>query len=157
MTTSFQLVGIDHQPFQNLFDLSDEQLKLLAIKRCFAEQSTGYPCRISLEDAQMGDELLLLPYFHQNEESPYRASGPIFIRKGVTKQFLPVGEISNYVARRLMSVRAYDANHMIVDASVCDGVVVSSEIEAYFRNDKIAYIHLHNAKRGCFSCQVIRI
>jgi hypothetical protein len=156
MFSSFQLVGLDHTPFQALFDLSDEQLTQRSIKRCFADESPGFPCRISLEDAQVGEKLLLLPYVHQAADSPYRASGPIFIRRGVQQRKLPVGDVPSYVTNRLMSVRAYDSEHTIVDASVSEGVVVGSELMKYFRRADVAYVHLHNAKRGCFSCQVIR-
>jgi hypothetical protein len=49
MRTSFQLIGIDHAPFQALFGLSDEALKEHGAVRRFAQQSPGYPCRVSLE------------------------------------------------------------------------------------------------------------
>jgi len=156
MSNNFQLVGIDHQPFQALFDLPDEQLGKYDAKRCYATEDFGYPCRISLEDARVGEELLLLPYQHQTAATPYRASGPIYVRRGVQRRCLPVGEVPDYITRRLVSVRAYDAAHLMVAASICEGVCAASEIDAYFRRDEVAYIHLHNAKRGCFACQVLR-
>ena len=156
MFRSFQLVGIDHAPFQSLFDLSDAQLAQRSARRCTASESPGYPCRISLEDAQLGEELLLLPYLHQPADSPYRALGPIFVRRGVQQRKLPAGLVPSYVSNRLISLRAYDAEHMIVDASVCEGTDATSEIKRHFSRDDVAYIHLHNAKRGCFSCQAIR-
>ena len=156
MTHTFQLIGIDHEQFEPLFSLSDEQLKEYAAERRFATESPGYPCRISLEDARVGEELLLLPYLHQPATSPYRASGPIFVRRGVKQRRLPAGEVPRYVTSRLMSVRAYDAAHMIISASVCEGATAAQEIEEHFRREEVAYIQLNNAKRGCFSCQVVR-
>jgi Protein of unknown function (DUF1203) len=156
MSSSFQLVGIDHKPFQSLFDLSDEKLSELSAKKCIADESPGYPCRISLEDAQLGEVLLLLPYLHQPAASPYRSSGPIFVRRGVQQRRLAAGFVPSYVSSRLMSVRAYNAEHMIVDASVCEGASVAREITKHFGSENVAYIQLHNAKRGCFSCQAIR-
>jgi Protein of unknown function (DUF1203) len=156
MSSSFQLVGIDHAPFEALFDLPDEHLKQVGAVRCLAKESPGYPCRISLEDAQVGEELLLLPYTHQPASSPYRASGPIFVRRGARQRTLLVGEMPEYVTRRLISLRAYDYNHMIVNAAVCDGSASGGEISEFFRRAEVAYIHLHNAKRGCFSCKAIR-
>lgn len=91
MSRSFQVVGIDHEPFQHLFDLTDDQLTPYGAQRCHATESPGFPCRISLEDAQLGDELLLLPYCHQPAASPYRASGPIFVRRGVRQRKAAVG------------------------------------------------------------------
>jgi Protein of unknown function (DUF1203) len=156
MSTKFQLVGIDPAPFQALFDLTDEQLNQLSAKRRIADESPGYPCRISLEDAQVGEELLLLPYRHQPAASPYGASGPIFIRRGVEQRTLPPGEVPSYVTNRLMSLRAYDSKDMIIDASVCEGIDAASEIAKQFSNPEVAYIHLHNAKRGCYSCKAVR-
>jgi hypothetical protein len=153
---SFQLVGIDHTQFEPLFALADEQLSRIGAQRHIATESPGFPCRVSLEDAKAGEELLLLPYVHQPAESPYRASGPIYLRRGVRQRMLGVGELTEYVTTRLLSVRAYDAAHMILDASVCAGIAVRAEIERLFGNHLVAYIHLHNAQRGCFSCLVNR-
>lgn len=152
----FRLVGIDHAQFEPLFELSDAELKALNAERCFATESPGYPCRVSLEDAREGEELLLLPYLHQAADSPYRASGPIFVRRGVEQRILAPGEVPAYVTRRLMSVRGYDASHAIVEASVCEGSRAAEAIAQQFRDERVAYIHLHNANRGCFSCRVVR-
>ena len=152
---SFQLVGLDHAQFEPLFALSDRELAKLGAERRVATHSPGFPCRVSLEDASEGEELLLLPFLHQPADSPYRASGPIFVRRGAKQRTL-VAAMPDYVSTRLMSVRAYDARHMIIDASVCEGTHAAAEIERLFANDAVAYIHLHNAKRGCFSCRVER-
>lgn len=112
--------------------------------------SSGLPCRVSLEDAIVGEELLLLPFVHQPAASPYRESGQIFIRRNSRQRVLAVGEISPYVTCRVVSVRAYDAKHMMIDASVCDGMLAGPEIERYFSGLDVAYIPLHNTKRGCF-------
>lgn len=58
---SFQLVGLDHENFRPVFDLSDERLAQLGAVRRIASECPGYPCRVSLEDAELGEELLLLP------------------------------------------------------------------------------------------------
>lgn len=153
---SFQIVGIDHEPFEPLFELSDEQLAALGAVRRVASEHPGFPCRISLEDAAVGDELLLLPYEHHPAVSPYRSAGPIFVRRGAKQQRLPAGQVPPYVTRRLISVRAYDAQAMMVDAAVCEGRAVEAEIERCFGDPQVAYLQLHNAKRGCFSCRVER-
>jgi hypothetical protein len=153
---SFQLVGISPQPFEHLFDLTDSQLAEIGAVRCTAEQTPGFPCRISLEDAQVGEEVLLLPYAHQPAATPYRSSGPIFVRRGVQQKTVDAGVIPPYVSGRLMSVRAYDDHDMMVDASVCEGTSVGDEIMKKFDDERVVYIHLHNAKRGCFSCRVDR-
>ena len=157
MTHSFQLIGLDPAEFQHLFDLTDAQLEEYSAKRCYATESPGYPCRVSLQDARVGEELLLLPFLHQPAASPYRALGPIFVRRDAQRSKTPIGELPSYVTSRLMSVRAYDSSHMMVAASVCEGQAASAEIQAYFARDDVAYIHLHNAKQGCFSALVARV
>ena len=86
MKPSFQLVGVGHEQFEPLFQLSDEELRQHGAVRQYASESPGYPCRISLQDAEVGDELLLLPYVHQPAASPYRASGPIYVRLGAKRR-----------------------------------------------------------------------
>ena len=152
----FRLVGIDHAPYAPLFELNDEQLHAKHAVRRVATASIGYPCRVSLEDARESDELLLLPYAHHPVDSPYRATGPIYVRRGARQRTLAPGEVPPYVTRRLISVRAYDARHMMVAAAVCEGPEVADEIVARFVDPDVAYVHLHNAKQGCFSCLAVR-
>ena len=101
--------------------------------------------------------LLLLPFEHQPGHSPYRASGPIYVKVGARQRILAVGEVPESVRLRQISLRAYDAEHMIVDAEVCDGESVAAQIERLLADPAVRYLHLHNAKRGCFSCLVRRV
>ena len=153
---AFRLVGLAPEPFAPFFELTDEQLAERAIRRVVADRKPGFPCRISLVDADVGEQLLLLPYCHQPANSPYQASGPIFIRSGARRRVADPSEVPPYVTGRLMSVRAYDAQHFIVDAEVCAGADAARTIGRMFENPQASYLHLHNAKRGCFSCRVER-
>jgi Protein of unknown function (DUF1203) len=153
----FQLSGLRPEAFTALFSLSDEELQRHHARRVTATGKPGFPCRVSLIDADIGEELILLPYTHQPAPTPYHASGPIFVRKGARQCVVPCGTIPDYVATRLMSVRAYDSAHFMIDASVCEGAVVAAMIREMFANPTVAYIQLHNAKRGCFSCTVNRM
>jgi hypothetical protein len=153
----WQLSGLDPEPFEPLFAMSDDALARLGARRRIAVEDFGFPCRIGLEDAPVGAELLLLPYEHHAAESPYRASGPIFVRRGARRRDLGAGELPPYVTRRLISLRAYDAAAMMIDASVADGTAVGAALDALFADPAVAYVHLHNAKRGCYSCRASRI
>jgi hypothetical protein len=155
--SSFRLVGLAAENFEPFFTMGDDELAALGARRVVADAPTGFPCRVSLVDAAAGDELLLLPFEHLGTRSPYRASGPVFVRRGVPRAVLAPGEIPPYVTRRVMSVRAYDGDDMMVDADVCEGADVRGAIERMLSDDAVAFIHLHNAKRGCFSCRVERV
>ena len=154
---SFQIVGLSPAPFEPLFALPAEVLAARGIKRVRAASGAGYPCRVGLAEADAGDELLLLPFEHQPANSPYRASGPIYVKVGARQRTMAVGEIPESVRRRQISLRAYDADDLIVNAEVCEGESVGAEIERLFANPLVRYLHLHNAKRGCYSCLVRRI
>lgn len=154
---SFQIVGLSPAPFEALFALPDDALATRGIRRVRAAANAGYPCRISLEDANAGDELLLLPFEHQPANSPYRASGPIYVRVGARQRTMAVGAVPESVRRRQISLRAYDGDDMIVNAEVCEGEAVGAGIERLLGDPLVRYLHLHNAKRGCYSCLVRRV
>jgi Protein of unknown function (DUF1203) len=155
--TSFQLVGLPSESFAPLFALSEAELFRRNMRKVFADAKPGYPCRVSLIDADVGEELLLLPFEHQPASSPYKSSGPIFVRRGASRAHVEPAVIPDYVQSRLISVRAYDSKHFMTDALVCAGSEVAKAIQKMFGHDEVAYIHLHNAHRGCFSCAVHRV
>ena len=59
--------------------------------------------------------------------------------------------------RRQISPRAYDHRHMTIAADVVDGKAIAARLTEYFDNAAVAYVHLHNAKPGCFSCVARRV
>src|ERR1700686_4935776 len=134
---SFQLVGVPFEPFASLFSLPDQALVEFDARRVLATEKPGYPCRVSLADAEIGEELLLLPFAHQPAPSPYRASGPIFVRKGARQCKLAAGVIPDYVRLRQMSVRAYDVAHLMIDAAVCEGKDAAPTILGMFCNSDV--------------------
>ena len=156
MKTDFRIVGLAPAQFKPLFSLNEKELAAKGARRMTADAKPGFPCRIGLSDAEIGETMILLAYVHHNVESPYRASGPIFVRENAKEIELSPGEIPEVVAGRLISVRAYDENGMMLDGAVVPGTELKPYIEKLFTNPKIEYLHLHNAGAGCYSCKVER-
>jgi hypothetical protein len=152
---NYQLRGLEPAPFEKLFDLNDAELAGLGMRRMRSDQPVGFPCRVSLEDAPVGEEVLLLPFTHQDSSSPYRASGPIFVRRGQAAARI-VNALPTYLTLRPLSVRAYDAADEMVDAEVVDGTAAEPLIQRYLARTDVAYLHIHFARRGCFACRVDR-
>ncbi len=152
---AFQIRGLDPQPFQTLFSLDDAALARQGIQRVIADDGEGYPCRVSLAHAEPGEQLLLLNHEHQPALSPYRASGPIFVRRAAAAALQP-GDVPEPLRVRLLSVRAYDRRDCIVDAEVVDGSELAPLIAKMFDDDAVAYLHVHYARRGCYACRVDR-
>ncbi len=148
--------GISPVPFRALFALSDAELAAQGIQRCFADDD-GYPCRVSLAHANIGEEVLLLSYEHQSASSPYRAIGPIFVRKVAATQAMLTGAIPEPFRTRLLSVRAYNRQDCIVDAEVEEGVRVEPLIARMFGNPDAAYLHVRYARRGCYAGRIDRV
>lgn len=153
---TYQLRGLEPAPFEKLFDLDDEELALRSIKRVRVDAPVGYPCRVTLEDAAVGEEVLLLPFTHQDTDSPFRASGPIFVRRGAAQARRIVGSLPPYLTRRLLSVRAYDEADLMVAAEVVEGAEAEPVLRTLLARADVSYLHVHFAKRGCFGVRVER-
>ena len=156
MALSFRISALPREPFEALFRLDELELAKLGIRRRVAKEKPGYPCRVSLEDAEVGESLLLLPYEHHPVDGPYRASGPIYVRESSRQASPAVNEVPAQLRSRLLSARAYSAKGMMRDAAVVEGAELEATLEALFADPKVAYVHLHNAKPGCFAARVDR-
>jgi hypothetical protein len=153
----FIIHSLQQEEFENLFSLSDTELKKQGIVRMKADTKPGFPCRVSLQDADIGDEVLLLPYAFHQTASPYRASGPVFVRKNASTAQLNNNQVPLMLQHRLLSVRSYDAAGMMKGSTVIEGKDLSEHLSATFDDPVISYIHIHNAKAGCYNCVAKRV
>jgi Protein of unknown function (DUF1203) len=152
---SFRITGLPAQPFDELFTLSDEALATRRAKRVLVDQAHGYPCRISLTDAEPGQSVILLNYEHQSADSPFRSSYAIYIREG-EQQYDEIDLVPDQLRRRLLSVRGFDQHGMLRDADVAQGTALEPLIERLFNDESIAYLHVHMARPGCYAARVDR-
>lgn len=157
MTTNFRLKSLEDSEFANIFELDNLELEKIGAVRMTVDEFPGFPCRVSLQDAQIGEEVILLPYQHHKTTSPYQANGPIFVRKVAKTAALDTNEIPEMFNHRLLSLRGFDKNGMMKDASVTEGQNLREQIVQTFKNEDIKYIHIHNAKPGCYNCVVERV
>jgi hypothetical protein len=156
MSMSFRFVALPAGRFEPLFAQSDAELEAIGARRMLADEKPGFPCRVSLADAEVGETVLLLPFTHHDVASPYRASGPIFVRQGVPTASPAAGEIPAMLRQRLLSVRGYDGAGMMLGADVVNGSELETTVHRFLADPAIAYLHVHNAKPGCFNCSVVR-
>jgi len=157
MATDFKIKALQYQEFSKLFELNDKDLAEISIVRMKVDSFPGFPCRVSLEDAVIGEEVLLLPYEHHKTKSPYKGIGPIFVRKNATDSSPGVNEIPKMLIHRLLSLRAYDQSGMMRAAVVAEGTELKNQLIGLFDDKKVAYIHIHNAKPGCYNCVAERV
>jgi len=154
---SFRISSLPVEPFQPLFGLSEEALLQQGARRMVADEKPGFPCRVTLADAEPGESLILLNYQHFAEESsPYRAKGPIFVREKALSGVEFVDEVPDYLARRILSVRAYDRDGMMLDADVVEGKELTPMVAKFLALEGVDYLHAHFAKRGCYAARIER-
>lgn len=154
---NFRIKSLDDTEFSSVFNLEDSALEKIGAVRMIVDEFPGFPCRVSLEDAAMGEEVILLPYQHHKTNSPYQASGPIFVRKIAKTSNFAINEIPKMFHHRLLSLRGYDKNGMMKEALVTEGNILKEQIIQIFENNDIEYIHIHNARPGCYNCVVERV
>jgi len=156
MSSSFRFVALPYERFASLFGRSDEELAAIGARRMEVDDKPGFPCRVSLMDAEVGETVVLLSFTHHDTDSPYRAAGPIFVRQGAATATPAPGEVPLMFRHRLLSVRGYDAGAMLIDCDVVNGSELEDAIARMFADEKVRYLHLHNARPGCFNCSVVR-
>jgi hypothetical protein len=155
-TMDFTISGLSPELFAPLFELSDAELAARGAKRVIVEEPNAVPCRVSLEDAAVGEEVILLPYQHLDVPTPYRSSGPIFVRKAARRAARVKNAVPDLQRRRLSSVRAYDADGWLIESEVVAGTELESLVRRFLEGGEAAYLHVHNARPGCFAFRVDR-
>jgi hypothetical protein len=153
---SFQISSLPSSRFSHLFGKSQDELRAAGVVVKIADSKPGFPCRVTLRDAELGERLLLLNYEHQSAATPYRSSHAIFVIDGAVEASLEPGEIPDQLRSRLLSVRAFSEDGMLLDAHVVDGAAAAGLFEQMLRNKRAAYLHLHFAKFGCYAARVDR-
>lgn len=153
----YRITGLEPEQFRELFGMSDEELAKRNIVRSVVQEKPGAPCRISLEDAEVGEHVLLLNYQHQPAETPYRSSHAIYVRESPVQKFDAVDVIPESLRIRMLSVRAFDVAGSMVDADLVSGTELEPLIERFFQDPRTKYLHVHNAKRGCYAARVDRV
>jgi uncharacterized protein DUF1203 len=152
---SFRVLGLSPVPFRPLFAMHDAGLRKLGARRVVADDPR-MPCRVSMEHARLGEELLLLNFEHQPTNTPYRATHAIYVRKAADKAYDAVDVVPEVLRSRLLAIRAFDSRDMMVDAEVCEGTEASELFERFLADLRTSYLHVHNAKRGCYAARVER-
>jgi hypothetical protein len=152
---TFRITGLPPEPFRPLFDLSDEALHSIGARRVIADDPR-MPCRVSVAHAELGEELLLLNYQHQPANTPYRATHAIYVRKAADRAFEAVDSVPEVMTTRLIAVRAFDEQHMMIDADVSEGEAIAELFARLLDNPKASYLQAHYARRGCYAARVER-
>ena len=153
---SFQIHALGPAQFAPLFCQSNDALSEAKALKMTVDTHPGYPCRVSLVDAKVGETVILVNYQHQPAKSPFQAAHAIYVREHAEQAFPHPGTVPELFLKRLISVRAFNGRHLITNADVVDGACLYKAIPAMLNDSNVDYLHLHNAKLGCFLARVTR-
>ncbi len=152
---TYRITGLAPDAFAALFDLSDAELASRNARRVVAQADRGFPCRISLEDARTGEELILLHHTSHDVVTPYRSAYAIYVRRDVAAADL-IDATPPVFEGRPLGLRGFDQEGNLRDARLALPGEADSRIRDLFANPAIAYIHAHNAAHGCFAARIDR-
>lgn len=141
---------------QETLQLGATQLHGNPVETVIADSKPGYPCRLSLEDADEGEEIYLLSHSPFDSANPYRETGPIFVRKNAVPAALGVNELPQIALARSIVVRAYNSEGKMLAANPMETSQISQTIQKFLDDEAVEYIHLRAASCGCFLCSARR-
>lgn len=154
---TYRIEALPVEPFAPLFDLSDVELTTLGARRWTATASGLAPCRVSLKDAEAGERLVLVHHAHLTDpSSPYRASGPIFVREAAERAEPEPDTVPDMLSRRPLSIRVYDHRNMMIQGEVIAGADLDAALRRWFATPEVETVHVHFAPRGCYLARAVR-
>lgn len=153
----FQILPLDKLEFSPLFSMSNQELLAQGIIRTKADAYPAYPCRVSLDFAQIGEDVLLLNYEHHKAKTPYNSKYAIFVRENAAQIQTAPDELPPVFMRNSpIALRGFDKNGMLKVAKIENGPQIGEVIAEFFANEAIDYIHAHYAAYGCFAAKIVR-
>jgi hypothetical protein len=153
---SFIVHALPEAPFAPYFSMPEEELLAHRARVMVADASPGFPCRVSLADAEVGERVLLIHHEHHACESPFRSSHAICVREGAEQALMRPGELPEMLRSRTLSLRVFDADSMLRTADIVEGEQLEPAIRTALRDPAVAYLHLHNVELGCYLARVTR-
>ena len=152
---TYRIAGLDPAHFAPLFALPDDALAAHRARRVTADVDRGFPCRVALEDAQVGERMMLVHHVHHDVDAPYRSAFAIFVRERA-EQAVYIDKCPPVFAGRTLSLRGFDAAGSLSQARLAEPGGADVAIRALFADPQIAFINAHNAAAGCFAARIER-
>ena len=153
---TYRIAGLDPAPFAPLWAMGDDELKRHRARRVTADDAFGFPCRVTLEDAKPGEQLLLVHHVHHEVETPYRSAFAVFVREGAAGPALYEDRCPPCFAGRTLSLRGFDRDGALAEARLAAPGEADASIRDLLADPEIAYINAHNAAAGCFAARIDR-
>ncbi|KAA2285268.1 DUF1203 domain-containing protein [Arenimonas fontis] len=148
--------GLSPEPFRALLDAPRDRPPAPRAVWRTVNAMPGFPCRISLADAEPGETVLLTNYLHQPADTPFQASHAIYLRPGAARwdsldELPPV-----FLNRPTLALRAFDRKGWLRGAVLTANTDLLDTARELLSEPKVAYLHAHYPALGCYAAWVGR-
>ena len=151
---AYRIEGLAADAFAPLFEIDEDELASRNARRAVAD-GPGYPCRVSLDEAAPGEELVLVNHVSNDAATPFRAAHAIYVRKGAERGTY-TDAVPAIFGTRTLGLRGFDSEGMLRGALLALPGEADSKIRELFERPEVAEIHAHNAALGCFLARIER-
>ena len=110
---AYSVTGLDPAPFADLFKASDAERTTHLSEVVTATSDTGFPCRVSLADAKMGERVLLVHHVSNDVARPFRMAHAIYVRERAEPPPVYRDALPAMLDRRTIGLRAFDGEGMM--------------------------------------------
>lgn len=153
---TYRIEGLRPEAYAGLRGLGDAELAARRALRITADSKPGFPCRVTLEDAEPGESLILFHHVSHDVPTPFRSAYAIYVRETATEPARYVDEPPPVFAGRTLGLRGFDSRGMLRGALLAPPGEADSKIRELFERPEIEAIHAHNAAAGCFAAKIVR-
>lgn len=131
-----------------------------AAEPILATIATGFPCRVTLEDAAPGEPLLLFAFTSNDSRSAFATRYAVYVRRNAVAAATFMDALPPILERRTIALRAFDGEGRLRAACLAAPTGQGHEAEAalprLFADPVVASVHVHNAAYGCFLARADR-
>ena len=153
---AYRIEGLAPEAFASLFGMMDGELAARGAMRVRADAPTGYPCRVSLRDADEGEELVLLNHVSHDVDGPFRTAYAIYVRRAAAAPASFEDEAPPYLDSRTLSLRGFGADGLLKHGLLAMPGEADGRIRELFERPEVDTIHAHAATYGCFLARIER-
>lgn len=153
---TYRIEGLKREAYEPWLGLTDAELAARGGRRVTADSTPGFPCRVTLEDAEPGERLILLNHVSHDVAGPFRSAYAIYVREEADRAACYVDETPPVFAARALGLRGFDKEGMLRGALLAMPGEADAKIRALLERPEIETIHAHNAAAGCFSARIVR-
>ena len=153
---TYRIEGLPSEAYRGLIGLADADLAERNARRVTADSRPGFPCRVTLEDAEPGESLILFNHVSNDVPTPFRSAYAIYVREKAEAPACFVDETPPVFEGRALGLRGFDSEGMLRGALLALPGEADSKIRMLFEQPDIAEIHAHNAAAGCFAAKIVR-